>query len=121
SDSHNSTNTTDWQDRTALEQSTIVLSPALTREDVLESVRRARSVAVAQYRGEQIRVEGSYRIGKYAMFLVSEYFPQHDELCAIEGGLIKKALEGESYAEPMLAAFSGAVAEFTERCFGGWK
>lgn len=121
SDSHNSTNTSDWQDRTALEQSTIVLSPALTREDVLESVRKARSVAVAQYRGEQIRVEGGYRIGKYAMFLVSEYFPQHDELCAIEGGLIKKALEGEGYAEPMLAAFSGAVAEFTERCFGGWK
>ena len=32
-----------------------------------------------------------------------------------------QALEGEGYAEPMLAAFSGAVAEFTERCFGGWK
>ena len=36
SDSHNSTNTSDWQDRTALEQATIVLSPTFEREAILE-------------------------------------------------------------------------------------
>ncbi len=119
SDSHNSTNTSDWQDRTALEQATIVFSPALEREAILDSVRAGRSVAVAQYQGEQPRVYGGYRLAKYGMFLMSEYFPQHDELCAIEGALIKKLLEGEDYAQPMLAQFSGATDEFTRRCFEG--
>lgn len=119
SDSHNSTNTSDWQDRTALEQATIVLSPTLEREAILDSVRSGHSVAVAQYRGEQARVYGVYRLVKYGMFLMSEYFPQHDELCAIEGALIKKLLEGEDYALPMLEQFKTAVSEFTRRCFEG--
>lgn len=119
SDSHNSTNTSDYKDRTALEQATIVFSPALEREAVLDSVRNGNSVAVAQYRGEQTRVYGAYRLVKYGMFLMSEYFPQHDELCAIEGALIKKLLEGEEYARPMLEQFRTAVSEFTSRCFAG--
>lgn len=121
SDSHNSTNTSDHDNTSAIPQATIVFSPALEREAVLDSVRKANSVAVAQYRGEHMRVYGHYRLGKYAMFLINEYFPQHDELCAIEGGLTKRVLEGEEYALPMLRSFEGAVADFTERCFKGWK
>lgn len=119
SDSHNSTNTTDWKDRTAIEQATIVFSPALEREAILDSVRAGHSVAVAQYRGEQTRVYGEYRLCKYGMFLMDEYFPQHDELCAIEGALIKKQLEGEAYARPMLEQFVGATEEFARRCYDG--
>ena len=41
-------------------------------------------------------VYGSYRLVKYARFLLDRYFPTHDELCVEEGILMREYALGDS-------------------------
>ena len=63
---------------------TIVFSRTLTLDGLRESVQRGYSVAVESLPGEHARVHGDYRLVKYALFLLREYFPEHDRLCAVD-------------------------------------
>lgn len=118
SDSHRSTNTSIYQDRSVLEESTIVLSPGCRKESIQQSIREFRSAAVEQYAGEAVpRVYGEYRICKYVMFLLAEVFPQHDELCAVEGGLMRQAVSGDQSVLPLLEMYKDKANDYIERCF----
>ena len=120
SDSHCSSNTSIYPDRSVLEESTIVLSPDCEKESILTSIRNFRSVAVEQYAGEATpRVYGEYRLAKYVIFLLREVFPQHDELCAIEGGLMRLAVGGDESAAGLLAQFKDKAGAYMRRCFSG--
>jgi hypothetical protein len=52
------------------------------------------------------------------MFLLSEYFPLHDDLCYEEGRLMKDYVCGSAGAKEALAAISGRTAKLLEKYWG---
>ena len=82
--------------------STIVFSPGNTREKLIESIRSFYTVAVDTI-SKEFRLVGSLRFQKYGCFLMKQYFPLHDRLCAIEGEYIRQAVVGEEGARERLA------------------
>jgi hypothetical protein len=63
----------------------IVFSPTNDKDEIIDAVKRGYSVAVDNYPGETPRVYGDFRMASYALFLLSEYFPLHEENCFEEG------------------------------------
>jgi len=92
------------------EMYTIVFAAANTKDDIISAVKSSQTVAVEWYRGESPRVHGDYRLVSYALFLMSEYFPLHDEICREEGRLMRLlAYGGEEDAATGLERKSGRV------------
>lgn len=83
---------------------TLVFSPTLEASDVVQSVRDLYSVAVEAMPGETPRAYGPFRLVKYALYLMREVFPLHDELCVEEGRLMAAHIRGEGRAADALAA-----------------
>jgi predicted metal-dependent phosphoesterase TrpH len=90
---------------------TMVLSPSLDTEDLIQSVKDLYSVAVFPSRGEVAEVYGPFRLVKFAYFLLREVMPQHDVLCAMEGQLMLDHLAGDGQAASILQARTGRVAK----------
>ena len=113
SDSHGTVNPVNFT-----EESTFVFAKDCELQSLIEAIKALRSVAIASYQRDEVPfVHGPYRMAKYAMFLLEAYFPQHDELCAIEGGLMHLAIEGDEGAKHLLAQFIGRAEAFMQRCF----
>jgi len=84
-----------------------------------DAIRNGYSVAVDNYdQGPTIRVDGTYRLVKYAIFLLDQYFPHHDDLCFEEGVLMRRAYLGDETALQSLKQIHGRVACFRKRFFG---
>ena len=49
------------------------------------------------HENEERRVYGNERITEYVNFLLREYYPLHDELCALEGLAMLKKLRETAY------------------------
>lgn len=90
---------------------TIVFAKELEQESICEAIKGMYSVAIEQQYGEEERVYGSYRMVKYARFLLDQYFPAHDELCVEEGILMREYALGDPTAADALRA----IANRTER------
>ena len=99
---------------------TIVFAPANEKQALVDAVKAHYSVAVEKYTQDTYpRVYGEHRLVSYALFLLSEYFPLHDELCYEEGRLMKALVaESEPDADERLAALSGRVPQYQRACFG---
>ena len=54
-------------------------------EHIPEAVLNSYSVAVESLPGEHPHVYGAFRLVKYTHFLLEQYFPAHNQLCAKEG------------------------------------
>ena len=63
-------------------------------------------------------VIGTYRLTKYTLFLLEQYFPLHDELCFEEGCRIKDAYFGDEDSMEILQKINGRVKKFTDKFFG---
>ena len=74
-------------------QYTVVFAKANTVEDICDAVRKGNAVAYIDREEESPLGFGPHRLLKYANFLRDEYFPEHDEMCRTESGLI----EGEYF------------------------
>ena len=98
---------------------TIIFAKDLERESVFDAILRQRSVALECAYGEETRVYGTYRMVKYARFLLDFYFPAHDELCVEEGILMREYVQGNSEAGTALAALSGRVQRTMGRLLRG--
>lgn len=86
-DSHNSRNNLG-------RQYSIVLAEDCTMSSIKKAVIAGNSVAVMAHDNEERRVYGNERITEYVNFLLREYYPLHDELCALEGlEMLKKLRE----------------------------
>ena len=103
---------------------TIVLSEKLDKDSIIEAIRAGRSVALEQYKGEKApRCYGKHRYNAYAMFLLVEYFPLHDDLCHEEGRLMKEytapgdAAASEN-AKARLAALKGQTQKLLDKYWG---
>ncbi len=97
---------------------TVVLAKSNTAEELIGGVRNFRSCAVSSIEGETPRVYGSFRMVKYVNFLLREYFPMHDTLCATEGALMLDHLAGDAKAADALKLLKGRTVDYMEASFG---
>jgi hypothetical protein len=72
-------------------------------------------VAVESLPGETVRPYGPFRFVKYALFLLREVFPQHDELCVEEGRLMIEHVAGNPDAAKALAFLQGRSGALLDR------
>lgn len=94
---------------------TIAWAPTLTFEAITDAIKSLRSVAVEAVAGETPRAYGPFRLVKYALYLMREVFPEHDALCAREGDLMLRYLEGDKAAFDDLHSLQGGVARLYDR------
>lgn len=97
---------------------TILLSENLELESIRKNIKDLYSVAVGGTSPECMRVDGTFRMVKYAMFLLKYYFPRHDELCIEEGILMKNHVCGDENAREQLSQYKGRTGRFAEKFFG---
>jgi len=97
---------------------TLVFAKSCTFDDVKNAICSCFSVAVEKLPGREYRVYGPLRLVKYALFLLKEYFPLHDALCAEEGKLMMDYIKGDVDAPDKLAKLSGRTTAWRVNCFG---
>ncbi len=99
-----------------------VYTVAFVREKTLSGLKEAfagrYSAAVESYEDAPEHVVGTYRLTKFTLFLLENYFPFHDELCFIEGHFLKEAYLGDENALRMLSLLKGQTAEYYGKFFG---
>ena len=87
SDAHNAYNHTMGQTWT------IVFSESLTHEGILKGIKEGRTVPCVTSGGSDNTIAvGDTELVEYSYFLLREFFPRHDEICTVLGGLYKRAL-----------------------------
>lgn len=96
---------------------TIVFAKENTRDAIVGAVKDGDSVAVDGTCTEK-RYVGHFRLIKYACFLVENYFPLHDRLCAREGELMREYALGADYAAKELSRISRRVPNLRKKYFG---
>lgn len=110
----------DWHGRPSQKATvdyTIIFADSAEFPDFAEAVRAERCVAVGGQNDEF--PFGPYRLVKYAQFLMVHYFKQiHDPLCAEQGDLILKALNGDMSVLPAIAELKEKIAEKQAEFFG---
>ena len=97
---------------------TILFSADPSFEGFAEAIKGEYSVAVESYGDAPEHVVGTYRLTKYALFLLEQYYPFHDELCFEEGCRIKDAYLGDEDSIEILQKLHGRVKKFTDKFFG---
>ena len=98
---------------------TIVFAEELSFEALAAAIRSDRSVAVHCPPGNFPLVVGSFRLTRFAYFLLREVYPAHDELCRVEGGIMLRSLAGdEPDAREELARRHGTVEAYLARVRG---
>lgn len=97
---------------------TVVFSPSASLDDIGAAIRAGRSVAVEAMAQESVRVYGPRRLVQYALFLLREVLPGHDEICAAEGRLMLDHLDGDEQANAHLAASRGRSLAYLRRRVG---
>ena len=99
---------------------TIVFSEKLDFDSIAEAIRDERCVAVHTLPGEYPLVVGPFRLTRFAHFLLRQFYPYHNELCRMEGEIMRRDLSG--YPEPDAAAQirsrSGSVRKYMEQFWG---
>ncbi len=91
----------------------IVFSPSPELPDLIDSIRDLYSVAVTAVPGQPgvaAQAHGPFRLVKYALFLMREVFPLHDDLCREEGRLMLAHVAGDPEAGPALTRLNGRCA-----------
>jgi hypothetical protein len=101
----------------------VILAERCDKGSLIAAVRDRRVVVLEQYAGESLpRLYGEYRYVAYMLFLLTEYFPLHDELCFEEGRLMKEYAAGDKEAArdalPLLKALQGRCAALMDKCWG---
>ncbi len=77
---------------------TIVFAEALSADAVVRAVRERRSVACDARMGPASAVFGPFDLVEYAYFLLREFFPEHDRLCAAQASEWAKGHDGAGIA-----------------------
>lgn len=69
--------------------------------------------------GENVRVYGNLRLSSYVHFLLENYFPLHDELCAVSGVWMEEYSKGDESAKELLEKTEQKITALEERFFKG--
>ena len=94
---------------------TLVFAAQPSQASIMAAIRSGRSVAVEALPGQARRAYGPLRLVQYALFLMSELMPSHDELCAEEGRLMFAHAGGDAAAAGGLARLAGRCAQYWAR------
>ncbi len=97
-----------------LKRSTVVFS----EDDIIKAVADGYSVAVESLEGENVRVYGDFRLVSYTHFLLENYYPVHDELCAVSGLFIEAYVHGNQDAKALIEKSEEKISEFNDEFFG---
>jgi len=96
----------------------IIFAESTDFQDLANGIRTKHSLAIEHVENEFPRVIGSFRLVKFAYFLIREFYPVHDKLCKKEGEIILSHLAGDKTAKPELLQIKEQIAE----CFTKyWK
>ena len=99
-----------------------VYTVAFVKEKSLEGLKEAfvngYTSAVESYENAPEHVVATYRLTKFTLFLLENYFPYHDELCFTEGHYLKEAYLGDENAVKMLRLLKGQTKSFYNKFFG---
>jgi hypothetical protein len=99
---------------------TIVFSETCEKDSIFQAIRQGRTAALEQYHGESnARLYGLHRYVMFALFLLEEYFPLHDELCYEEGRLMKEYILGDKGAADLLGRLQGRCAALMKKYWRG--
>ena len=97
---------------------TIVFAKSNTTKDIITAVKNKNTVAVESYFEGVPRVHGDYRLVSYALFLLSDYFPLHAEICKEEGRLMRSFVYGnDESAKTALKLLSGRTKKMFNKYF----
>lgn len=110
----------DWHGRPTQKANmdyTIIFAESAKFQDFAEAVRAERCVAVG---GENDEFPfGPFRLVKYAIFLIEHYFRKiHDPICAAQGELLLKALNGDQSVLSDIAVLKAELANKQTEFFG---
>ncbi len=87
---------------------------------VRDAIAGEMTVAVLAERGQYPTVTGSVRLAKYAVFLLENYFPLHDELCSCAGVMMHTyCLERGDEAKRACELSEASVRRLEKSFFGG--
>ena len=78
---------------------TLLFAEHLSERDIVNAILARRSVACDTCLGPDVAVFGRFELVEYAYFLLREYFPEHDRLCAARAALCSPAAAGTATAE----------------------
>lgn len=97
--------------------STLIFARENTQESLIEGIRKQNTIAVDTFSGHY-RFVGEYRLMRYAVFLMENFFPLHDELCFEAGRALKEyATSGSERALAILECLNGRLAEQKKKYF----
>ena len=68
---------------------TLVFAPNRSEESILDAIRAGRSLAVNAV-GDPERIQGLYRLVKFARFLLDNYYPIYKRLCHNQGVILSE-------------------------------
>lgn len=100
------------------EMKTLVFAKTNEKNDVIEAIKMQQSVAVESYHNEHYKVHGDYRMVSYAIFLLENYFPLHDELCFEEGRAMLDYIRGREGAVEILTLMKERTHKLMTKYFG---
>lgn len=94
---------------------TIIFAEKLEFASLAEAIRNNRSIAVHSLPDEYPIMAGDFRLTKFAYFLHREFYPHHNEICQLEGSIMRSYYsEGAINAPEVMKSLSGSVAEFMD-------
>ena len=96
--------------------STIVFAGNNSSESIKEAVKKGLSVAVDTI-SREYRLVGDFRLVKYASFLMENWYPLHDRLCAAQGTYMREYVQGNPEAEKILLALKDQVPALERKLF----
>jgi hypothetical protein len=97
---------------------TILFAPSPELSDVIQGIKDLYSVAVEALPGETPRAYGPLRLVRYALFLLREIFPDHDELCREEGRLMLEYAAGNTNTASQLGIKRGRTTALYNHFWG---
>ena len=97
---------------------TVIFSKSPDFNGFSDAIKNGYSTAVESYGDAPEHVTGTYRLTKFTIFLLEQYFPKHDELCFEEGCRMIGAYHGDEESLEILKMLNGRVKRFTDRFFG---
>lgn len=88
---------------------TIVFAPTENADHLVSALRKGHCVAVEAHEEAYPRITGKMRLVRYGGFLMKNFFPYHDFLARMEGGLMHQLL-AEKNAPALVSALHAMTA-----------
>lgn len=97
---------------------TIAFCDEMDLDNIKQAIKQDYTVAIEHNQLESPRAHGKYRMVKFGMFLVNEFYPLYEELCFEEGRAMKDYMTGNDDALEILKITKGRTEKFYKEFYG---